>query len=799
MTKKLTLILLFLLAALPAGAAPKVPVYTIGILAENYSPDMAPLKKQLTEMISAVVGQAAIIRFDERFIRSGPPDLVRAALDYAAYVNNPEIDIILAFGPVNNLLLMQKTEFPKPVVIFGAIKQDFITLPEESATSGIHNLTYLVAPASIKEDLETFADVYSYHHIGIILDRFLMSHYPVKDVLDTIFKDKNATYKLISIDDAYTLFNRADPEAGLETIDAVYLTNPMYPDPVELRNLIAVLNDKKIPTFSSVGEVDATYGVLFSRSSRYQTERFFRRVGLTIEEIINGKDPKDIPVLIDYSRKLTFNMETAQRIEFPYRLSQLMTMEMVGDIRNFSSDRQYSLPEVIGQVLEQNLDLQAREKNVKLALQDLQIAKSDYLPDLSVSALGAYIDPELAEVSNGANPEMTTSGKVVLEQVIYSEDASANIAIQEQLQQAESLSFSATELDAVLQGCITYFNVLIAKSNFTIQDENLRMTRKNFEIAEQNYSAGQSGKADVLRWKSELARATQNVVLARQDILTTFSSLNALLNNRIDDKVDVVDTSLEKGVFEKYDYRKVYDVIDDPLLRKKMKGFLVREAKSNAPEIKALDANIKAAKRTSALYRRKRFLPTVAVQGAYNYTFSRDGEGADYPTAAVTPPDGYYSAGVSLSLPVFQRNQLHLNRRKALIRENQLKLQRQSVELALEQNVNDIINALISQISNIKISKVAADAARESLDLTQIAYSSGAVSITSLIDAQQAYIQAQQQHINATYNYLINFFQMERIIGYFFMLHSNAENQKFKERFMQYSQDMPKMEDMTHE
>ena len=86
----------------------------------------------------------------------------------------------------------------------------------------------------------------------------------------------------------------------------------------------------------------------------------------------------------------------------------------------------------------------------------------------------------------------------------------------------------------------------------------------------------------------------------------------------------------------------------------------------------------------------------------------------------------------------------------------------------------------------MQISKVSAEAAFESLELTQAAYYSGAVSITSLIDAQQAYIRAQQEQANATYNYLINFLQMERIISYFFMLHTEEENRNFGWCFMEY-------------
>ncbi len=774
------LILICVLLSWQSGFAQQRPAYTIGILSDIYSPDMEILRKQLREKIIAVVGQEAVIRFDERFILSGQPDLKKVEENYNSYLQNPEIDIILAFGPFNNYFLMQKKVFPKPVVLFGTINQDFIDLPEGQVTSGINNLTYLITPESIIEDLNTFAGIYPYKNIGIIINEFIVDRFPVKAVLDRVFSDKATTYTLIPIDDL-----KPFPVEKLGKIDAVYLTSGVYLNSGELKKLVAACNSRKIVSFSAIGKHSVDSGVLLTHSSSYRIEHFFRRIALTIEDIVTGKNARDIPIMIDATKKLTFNVETAQQIDFPIRFSQLLSMELVGDSRNFPADKRYSLPEIIVQVLKENYALQAEKKNIALARKDLQIAKSNYLPNLSASAQAAYIDPELAEVSNGANPEFATSGDIAIEQLLFSEESSANITIRKLLRQATEQDFTTAELDTVLDGSITYFNVLISKNNFSIADENLRLTRNNFEIAEQNYAAGQSGKADVLRWKSELAQATQNLVSAKLTLQQSFSALNEVLTNPIDFKIDVEEASLEEGVFQKYKYQNVYEIIDNPIQRKKLIRFLVQEAKNNAPELKALEYNIRAAERTSSLYLRSRYLPTIALAGQYNYTFSREGEGSHYPTGS-TPPDGYYTAGLSISLPIFQRNQLNLNRRKSMIQEQQLEIRKESVELALERNVHDIILSLTNQISNIQISKISAEASKESLELVRISYSNGAVSITSLIDAQQAYIQAQQLQTNATYNYLINILQLERIIGYFFMLHNENENHQFEQRFMQY-------------
>ena len=70
------------------------------------------------------------------------------------------------------------------------------------------------------------------------------------------------------------------------------------------------------------------------------------------------------------------------------------------------------------------------------------------------------------------------------------------------------------------------------------------------------------------------------------------------------------------------------------------------------------------------------------------------------------------------------------------------------------------------------MSKVSEKAAKEALDLTQNAYSNGAINIVQLIDAQNNYLNAQFIKANAVNNYLIKSLQLERYLGYYFLLNS---------------------------
>ena len=154
----------------------------------------------------------------------------------------------------------------------------------------------------------------------------------------------------------------------------------------------------------------------------------------------------------------------------------------------------------------------------------MSLAKSNYIPNITANASTVYTDPDLAENSMGLYTEFNTSGNIALNQTIFSEQANANINIQKKQLKAVEESFNATQLDAIYNAAYSYFYTLILKANANIQLKNLDLTKKNLQLAEQNFKAGQSGKSDLLRFKSEMAQDTQLLVEAYNALKEGYTS-----------------------------------------------------------------------------------------------------------------------------------------------------------------------------------------------------------------------------------------------------------------------------------
>ena len=753
--------------------------YKVGFLLDKNSTEINSLLTQLSNEISAVVGEDAVIEFPDASKLVNNFDSSKALSNYNTLSQN-DTDIIIAFGIVNNAVISKIGTYQKPTIVFGALSEELLT--DETLVSNIENYTSIITSQSYTEDIKLLKKLANPKKIGVVVEKAFTDNLPIAETFNKIGKDLDIEMSLITFE------SLADISSNLNNIDAVYLAGGFYLSDAEMKQLAEVFIEKKLPSFTANPVKDVKNGILATNHDQSELNQFFRRIALTVESVVNGDGLAGLSTKIESKSTLTVNYNTADKIGLPLKYSLIATTSFVGNPKEIVADRTYTLVSVMQEAIAENLELQTIQRDISLTQKDLQLAKSDYLPNVTAGATGNYLDPELAKVSNGQNPEITTSGNVTLQQTLFSEAANANISIQKSLRDAQQENYNSEALNTVFNTATAYFTALILKANLNIQSQNLELTKYNLKIAEENYEAGQAGKSDVLRFKSEMAQNTQQMVEAINKLEQGYYSLNQLLNNPIDSKIDVEEAELQKGVFSNYNYEQLGQFLDDPKLRQPFVKFMVQEAMANAPELKALDFNLKATERSERLFGAGRFLPTVALQGQYNYEFSRSGTGSSFPTGFPAIPDGYYTVGLNLSLPIFNQNKQNINKQIASIQKEQLEISRDNVELNIERNINDSVLDLINQISNIQLSKVFEDTAKEALDLTQTSYASGAVNIVQLLDAQNNYLQAQQASANATYNYLQSSMQLERSLGLFFLLQDKSEREAFIQRFLEFTQ-----------
>ncbi|MEL6973015.1 MAG: TolC family protein, partial [Bacteroidota bacterium] len=116
----------------------------------------------------------------------------------------------------------------------------------------------------------------------------------------------------------------------------------------------------------------------------------------------------------------------------------------------------------------------------------------------------------------------------------------------------------------------------------------------------------------------------------------------------------------------------------------------------------------------------------------------------------------------------------------------QLKDQIVNLRNGLELQVRSSLETAGASFSNLALSQLAVDASRKNFELAQNSYQQGVLNITSLIDAQNALLQAEINAINAEYTFIADFLAVERSIGYYHSLAVPQEQDAFLQRFVQF-------------
>ncbi len=753
--------------------------YSIGFLLEKNTGEVKNMITTLQKEIRAVVGEDAELNFPESMVLLNNFDLGIAEQNYNTLLNGGT-DIILSFGITNNKAVYEQKSYPKPTILFGASSRELLgSLEDDKLSTNIENFTAIITPQSYKNDLRTLNEIANSKNIGVLIEDGFLKNQPLEATFNAIAKELNIDITLIPFSGYSNMIENLDGYDGIYLAGGFYLTNE------EIVQLANVLIEKKLPSITATTIKDVQNGMMASNHDQSELNQYFRRIALTVESAILGEELSDLSVKVDIDENLSINYNTAEKIGVPLKYSLIARTNLIGNPTSTAS-KKYNLIDVMTEAIAENLELETFRQDVLLSEEDVRTAKSNYLPNLSLGASGVYVDPDLAVASAGQNPELSANANVNLTQTVFSNEAGANITIQKALQKAQQENYNSEALNTVFTASVIYFQTLILKTSVSIRSQNLDLTKYNLKIAQENYEAGQAGKSDVLRFRSEMAQNTQELIEARNELSQSFFELNQILNNPVDTEIDVEEAELDKGIYESYNYKKLGTFIDDPKLKKPFVDFLVQEAINNAPELKALDYNLVAVERSEKLYGAGRLLPTIALQGQYNYELGRSGAGTEFPPIFVVPPLGYYNVGLSLKLPIFDQNRQNINKQIATIQKDQINVFQDNVRLAVQRNINNAVLELVNEIANIHLSKLSEETAKESLELTQTSYANGAVNIVQLLDAQVNYLESQLASSTANYNYLLQTMELERYIGFFFLLETKEEQQEFVNRFLEY-------------
>ncbi len=753
--------LFYLLIPLPLLAQQSVIVAVVGDGPDDRLEQQQ--QKYEDELLALTDGE-----FDVRFKEfTGDWTTASAREAIAAAYADPDVDLVMGIGFTVNQIAATRSEYPKPTFLPLVLDTNLLISEPVDGASGITNLNYLSAYANFTDDLDTLARFLSYRKLVLFVDDGLAEAIPhLRASAIEAASSRNVELVVVSYDgEDHRLMNRVPGDT-----DAVFIAGLSEMDAAHFAELVADINAAGLPSYSFVGVTDVESGLLVTDREPRDVDRQARLNALNMQAVMLGGRAEDQPVSPSQDEQLTINMATARQIGLSPSFDVLSDAVLLNRVAEVAGE-QFGLVEIARLAIAENQDLLAESYGVRAGLEEIARARANLLPQVGAS-LGQTTRRVSPSVASGVFAERSNDASISVDQLIYSDAASANLAIQKQLQQARLASFDEFKLDVILAASTAYYSVLNAQSQLQVQENNLRISKANLELAEDRVRLGSSSRADVYRWQAEVARAEVVVLNARAAEEQAWDSLNRLLHKPLGTRFALKEASFDEPFVMT---RAEFDgLVTSPADYATFSRFYIERALRQAPELKQLESQISAKQRELRSQKRAYWLPDFSIGGRYTGNLDQSGVGAGL-QAGQDLDD--WSVGIQATLPLFSGGLKKANVSRAMLELRQLEALRVSTEERIEERTRNQLYAAQAAYGQISLTAIAAEASQKNFELVSDAYARGTVSIIELLDAQDTSLEAAAASAESLYNFLSIIMAFQRSVGgYDYLLSAEERN-----------------------
>ncbi len=739
-----------------ALADDELPVLRIGIITDGPIVRETSFVDLFRSEIEGVAAGSYTVVLPEGAVVDGGwnPDLISSVMD--ELLSRSDLDVILAAGVGVSADICRRESTETPVVVpfaFGDCAVTCSRLPNVSTRA-------LDLGEMISDDLRAFHDLIAFDRLAVLMDSVWPSNCTETELARAL-APASVDVRFVSVPSGLT--DAADllpPDT-----DAVYVMPLFQLDETQLSSLAARLTDNGFPTFSLIGEAEVDLGILAGLNTTATMAALARGSALEVLDLAEGRAPQQAQSS-DLGGQLTLNMATASKLGFSPTWELLTRARLLHD-QGFQRDRPIDLASAIHQAIRANLDLAVRDRLVAAGAEDIRVARSNYRPKIDVGLAGVAIDENHAIAALGNYP-MYAAGSLTLTQLIYSNDATANINIQKDLQQIRELDLDALKLDIARDTVTAYMNVMRTDALVRIRRDQVDLTRTNRELAQLRRSVGAAGAAEVYRWEAELATARAGLLDAISANSISERQLSRLLDEPLTTRWSPKEPEIS-ATLETLGGERDAALLGTPDGYDRLASILVTQGLDRAPELAALDAAITAQERSYKAAKRAYYAPTVAARADVNQVLAKDTSGGldlgDIGDLIPEFDDTSWQLGVQAALPVVTGGANKARRVQAQEELFALQTDRRNAEEKLSQRTLSALDTATASWSTISLRSEAADAASKTLELVRDAYARGAASIIDLLDAQNNALTSELGAVTAVYTFLDDWAEVQRSVA----------------------------------
>ena len=402
--------------------------------------------------------------------------------------------------------------------------------------------------------------------------------------------------------------------------------------------------------------------------------------------------------------------------------------------------RPWTLKECTQWAMDHNISLHQQENSLKQREIELENARNDRLPSLSVSASenlsfgrGLTADNTYANTNTTSTSFSLGSGV----NLFNGFQTKNNILQNEWNLKAVTEDLEKARDDIRVTVARNYFQILYDMEILDVAERQIGIDSAQVARLEALFANGKASPAEVAQQKAALAQSCLTRTQAENTLSLALLDLAQLLELPSPEGFRIVrpDTGMELRLLEKPED-------------------IYAEAVRTKPAVKAEEFRLEQAG-TSVAIAKGRLYPSLSLSGGIGSNYYTTTQG--YPQASFWDQlSNNFSqyVGLSLNVPIFNKFQTRNQIRSAQLNRQTQELQLENVKKGLYKEIQQAwYNASASE-DKYMASKAASESYEEAFRLVEARYENGKANITEFNEAKNQYLRAESELLQARYEYL---------------------------------------------
>lgn len=396
------------------------------------------------------------------------------------------------------------------------------------------------------------------------------------------------------------------------------------------------------------------------------------------------------------------------------------------------------------QIAEQNaFSVKTAQSAYEKVHQEVLQAKGMLGPDVKLGATYTRFDKETKVQFGNANQPIIVSPiqtKVATASVSMPIDISGeyNLGIRAADATLRSSQASVEAARSDLRRAVTdaYLAVLRAKAQVQVAQQSESDEEDRMKNVQEQKNAGTLAQVDVLRQEAELSQSKADLITAQNALEISKESLNNTIARPIETQLDVQETDGLPEIPQSPDAE-------------------VKQALDRRPELQSI-RETRVALHAITKATATGLLPTLQVAINYTRNLTTGGFGSQPEQTVGT---------LSLSFPIWDSGVTHAKIGQARQDEVQAEIQQNQLELSISLEVRQAVTNLQNAKQRYDVAQSQVTYAEETYRLARIKLAAGQGILLEVTDAETALSQARNGLVNARYDYLTAYADLQRAIG----------------------------------